>query len=187
MTANKQRGVVLIVALVLLLVVTLLGVAVMSGSALDMKMANNSQERQQAFNAAEAALSQAEAALMQSTAPQPSAFNSTCNNGLCFQGVNATSPSTCNVVPSSGTIPEDPWKLTNGLGFVVWGSSNASKHMNASNVSAQYIIEFRCYVAAASGTGTDAMFRITAYGASAASNANVMLQSTFRRSYPYPP
>jgi len=186
-TANKQRGVVLIVALVLLLVVTLLGVAVMSGSALDMKMANNSQERQQAFNAAEAALSQAESLLMKPTAPQPSAFNGTCNNGLCFLGENVGSPSSCRVVPSSGAILDDPWKLTNNLGFVVWGTGNGSKHMNANNVKAQYIIEFRCYVAAANGTGNDAMFRITAYGTSTAGNANAMLQSTFRRSYPYPP
>lgn len=177
MTANKQRGVVLIVALVLLLVVTLLGVAVMSGAALDMKMASNSQERQQAFNAAEAALSYAESSLMQAGYPQPNAFDSACDNGYCFQGVNATNPASCNVVPLSGTIPNDPWKLSSNL---VWGASNSTKHRTPPNSTAQYIIEFRCYV----GSSSDLLYRITAYGSSSTGNANVMLQSTFRRTYP---
>lgn len=186
MTANKQRGVVLIVALVLLLVVTLLGITVMNGATLDFKMTNNSQERQQAFNAAEAALSQAEASLIADTAPQPSAYNSTCDKGLCFSGVNAAVPGTCNVIPASGTIPNDPWSDT---GLKVW-ADGSGKYIQASTissdikVSARYIIEFRCYVPDAD-TGTvngNALYRITARGYSAAGNAQVMLQSAFRRS-----
>lgn len=186
MANNKQRGVVLIVALVLLLVVTLLGVAVMSGASLDMKMTNNSQERQQAFNAAEAALSQAEAFLM-NTEPAVTAYDSSCTNGLCFFGVSPDVPTSCRVIPTSNVIPNDPWSDTT---LDVWNGT--SKNRTATTISAdvtvtaKYIIEFRCYVPdAESGTSNgNKFFRITARGYSAAGNAQVMLQSTFRKSNP---
>jgi type IV pilus assembly protein PilX len=185
-TANKQRGVVLIVALVMLLVVTLLGVAVMSGASLDMKMTNNSQERQQAFNAAEAALSQAEAYLMSSTAPALTSYASSCAGGLCFFGTNAGTPGVCNVIPASNVIPSDPWTAASGLN--VW--SGTTKNMTATTISsdiavtAKYIIEFRCYVPDLENgtTNGNALYRITARGYSVAGNAEVMLQSTFRKS-----
>src|SRR5690625_7142011 len=56
-----QQGAVLLVALVLLLVITVLGATALRSASLEMRMATNSQERQQAFNAAEAALRSAEA------------------------------------------------------------------------------------------------------------------------------
>jgi type IV pilus assembly protein PilX len=205
MSMKKQRGVVLIVALLMLLVVTLLGVAVMSGATLDLKMANNSQERHQAFNVAEAALAQAEAKLMNLGLSKTDlsdgcsgskCFNASCtNNGLCFFGQRADPNSqTCSVVPASGTLANDPWSDTT---LNVWGT--ASKHqtitananvVNSNNtpLTADYIIEFRCYIdgdlgTVASGQG-DALFRITARGHSAAGNTDVMLQSTFRMKAP---
>jgi len=52
---NKQHGVVLIVALILLLVVTLLGLSVMNVSNLELKVSNNATQKAYSFEAAESA------------------------------------------------------------------------------------------------------------------------------------
>ncbi len=50
---NKQSGAVLVMSLVLLTVLTIIGVASMSSSTLEMKIASNSQQRNIAFQAAQ--------------------------------------------------------------------------------------------------------------------------------------
>jgi Tfp pilus assembly protein PilX len=50
---NRQAGAVLVMSLVLLTVLTLIGVASMSGSSLEMKAASNAQQRNTAFEAAQ--------------------------------------------------------------------------------------------------------------------------------------
>ena len=54
---NRQRGAVLIVSLILLVVMTPLGVSSMNSTSLEEKMAANSQESTRAFQAAETGLS----------------------------------------------------------------------------------------------------------------------------------
>ena len=55
-TSHGERGAVLIVSLILLVVLTLLGVSVMNMTQLEEKMASNSQEIVQTFQSAETAL-----------------------------------------------------------------------------------------------------------------------------------
>lgn len=57
---THQRGSVLIVSLMILLVLTLIGVTALGTSTLEEKMANNSQDQSLAFQAAEAALLEAQ-------------------------------------------------------------------------------------------------------------------------------
>lgn len=57
--ARRQSGAVLIVAMILLVVLTLLGVTAMNTSSLEEKMASNTQEQVHAFQAAETGISQA--------------------------------------------------------------------------------------------------------------------------------
>jgi len=57
---NKQSGAALVVSLLILLVMTLIGVSSMQTSTMEEKMASNTREHQQAFEAAEAALRAAE-------------------------------------------------------------------------------------------------------------------------------
>jgi len=57
---NRQRGVVLIVSLVMLLVVTLLAVSSMQGTVLEEKMAGNTKDRNLAFQTTESAIREAE-------------------------------------------------------------------------------------------------------------------------------
>lgn len=56
---RRQTGAVLIVAMILLVILTLLGVTAMNTTSLEEKMATNNQEQVRAFQAAETGLSQA--------------------------------------------------------------------------------------------------------------------------------
>ena len=58
--ASRQRGVVLVIALVLLAIITLLGIAVMQTTVTEERMAGNLRDRSLAFQAAEAALREGE-------------------------------------------------------------------------------------------------------------------------------
>ncbi len=57
---HRQRGAVLAVALMILLVMTMIGISGMRGTVLQERMANNTRDRNQAFQAAESALRDAE-------------------------------------------------------------------------------------------------------------------------------
>ena len=57
---HRQRGVVLVVSLIMLLVVTLLAVSSMQGTVLEEKMAGNSKDRNLAFQTTESAVREAE-------------------------------------------------------------------------------------------------------------------------------
>lgn len=81
MTASRQRGIALVVTLLLLLIVTLLGLAAMRGTLLQERMAANAMARAFAFQAAEAVLREAEAVAAGRPAP-PAAG---CNNGICVE------------------------------------------------------------------------------------------------------
>jgi len=56
-----QQGAVLLVSLMILLIMTVIGIAAMGTTTMEEKMAGNNQQRQQAFQAAETALRDAEA------------------------------------------------------------------------------------------------------------------------------
>ncbi|MFZ5594350.1 MAG: pilus assembly PilX family protein [Pseudomonadota bacterium] len=79
---TKQHGSVLIVSLMILLVLTLIGVTAMGVSTLEEKMAGNSRDQALAFQAAEAALRDAETVL--NGIATTAAFNNT--NGLYATG-----------------------------------------------------------------------------------------------------
>ena len=58
---NRQRGAVLAVSLMILLVMTMIGISGMRGTVLQERMASNTKDRNQAFQAAESAMRDAEA------------------------------------------------------------------------------------------------------------------------------
>ncbi len=66
---SRQRGAVLVVSLVLLLVMTLLGVSSMNSTTMQERMAGNLRDNNLAFQAAESALRQGEEFLRQATLP----------------------------------------------------------------------------------------------------------------------
>lgn len=75
----RQKGVSLVVVLILLLVMTLLGLAVLRGTLLEERMSSNLMDRSLGFQAAESALRRGEA--VAATAPTPP--SSGCAAGIC--------------------------------------------------------------------------------------------------------
>ena len=87
---RRERGAALVVALVFLLVMTVLGVTSMRTTTLQERMAGNLQDKNLAFQAAEAALREGEEFLQQATLPPfagangllgSSPYRSTCATG----------------------------------------------------------------------------------------------------------
>jgi len=90
-----QRGFVLIVALVLLLILTILGLAAAQSTSLEERMAGNARNRDMAFQAAEAGLRAAESCLNTGLAICTSFSNNTAGNYL-FDPNNPPPPSNFN-------------------------------------------------------------------------------------------
>ena len=65
-TRNRQHGVVLVISLLMLLVLTMIGVAATRSTTLEQRMTTNQNDQQVAFEAAEAALRSGESALSNS-------------------------------------------------------------------------------------------------------------------------
>lgn len=174
---EKQKGIVLIMVLSLLLALTILGVSSMSTSTLETRMANNFQDRNVAFQAAEAALREGER-LVESRNFDGTEFSNSCNDGLC--------ECTKNNCDFNGDNTKTFWEQD-----TVWNTS--TKHMTYSTINlgvaspAKYIIEHMGNVCPDSNisctlTGTEPrMFRITAIGYGSTINAKVILQSTYKK------
>lgn len=173
---HKQKGMVLILVLSLLLALTILGVSSMSTSTLETRMANNFQDRNAAFQAAEAALREGER-LVETKNYDGSQFDNQCTGGLCD-----CLKTSCQY---SGDNTLTFWEQD-----TVWNTS--TKHMTYTTISltelaspAKYIVEHMGNVCPESDpscvvTSTDPrMFRITAIGYGTTASAKVMLQSTY--------
>ncbi len=190
-TASRQRGAVMVIALLILLVLTVLGVAGMSSTSLEERMAGNSRDREIAFQAAETALREGEAyvqsanfANLPTDAYNPVAgndFSATCTGGFA-DGLCAPS--------SAGT--DDVWK---NAALNVWSTNNRHRTATTALTYVQsaplYIIEYigpqvtapeTAVTCAANPSPCPQMFRITARAVGGTTNARVMLQSVYKKS-----
>jgi len=174
-----QRGFVLIVALVLLLILTILGLAAAQSTSLEERMAGNARNRDMAFQAAEAGLRAAESCLNTGLAICTSFSNNTAGNYL-FDPNNPPPPSNFNT----------PLWAVNGF----WNnpanvlSYNTITGLNLPQVAVQpeIIIEQLPAIAAPGGNigqqqfggGTPMIqnYRITVLGYGGDSSATAMLQ-----------
>lgn len=183
---NTQKGVVLISSLVLLLVMTLLGVSAMNTTTLQEKMAGNNLDRERAFQAAEAALRDAEQFLEDIPAiyiPLSSAVNDDCTNGLCTKRENNAGFDFDAAEGDAGWF-EERW-LDDTLD--VWNTANKHRVYTTTlagvSSSPKYIIELLSAVdcpGSATGASDCETYRITALTAGGTTNSRVMLQSTYR-------
>ncbi|GAB6067343.1 pilus assembly protein [Methylothermus subterraneus] len=153
-----QIGAALIVSLVMLLVMTILGVAAVQSVILEERMAGNYFDRNVAFQAAEAALRQAEAVIAANAAPfdpfDQTAFNG--SNGLynTLSGSPIDIGSTASTAVPGTSLPE----VANQPVYII------------------ELIQKSC-----NGSGDNALFRITARAWGRDANTVVTLQSLFRR------
>ncbi len=80
--SSKQRGAALVVSLMMLLVMTVIGVAAVQGNIMEERMAGNYRDHNLAFQAAEVALRDAEADISSRISGLAN-FAPNCTNGLC--------------------------------------------------------------------------------------------------------
>ena len=175
---GKQRGVALLVVLMLLVIVTLLGIASMRGAIMQERMAANTTARNMSFQVAEAGLRQAEIIVRDGTPTFPSTG---CTAGRCkdaswmadaaFWG-DDQSPAGYQV-GSAVSVGED---MSISPRFIIEEFGTASTSTTGSGSSGPIDMS-----KAVPDTGpSQSVFRITSY-AKAPNGAEVILQSLYRR------
>lgn len=168
---TQQQGATLIVALVLLAIVTIVGIAGMRGSNLEMKMIASARDRAMAFEAAEAALKIVENNLIQYALKQPlpagvtipdltnvtSVFSKDCTTeqGYCFTGsIDLSKPyESCVNYDINDPVNTPLWEQAS-----IWDAASLTQTVTVAttpdgkaaagesgNMQAQYIVEFMCF------------------------------------------
>jgi type IV pilus assembly protein PilX len=167
----QQRGIVIIVSLVILVTITIIAVTSMSTSGLEERMAANYRDREVAFQSAEAALRAGEREV--ATGISNAAFDLTCTNGLC-KGYDCGVDTACTKY----------W-----LDASIWEDADTYRTYTASfsdlAAPGKYIIEYLGHIPESPRettgvTGDPRMYRITAVGTGTSPHSRVMLQSTYR-------
>lgn len=165
-----QRGAALITGLIFLVILTLIVLAGLGVSNLEERMAGNARDRDLAFQAAEAALQQAEQVLQQPALP-----NFALGTGYTPQ------------INGAGT--DSFWQTYNWSGQSITYNPGLNGGQSISGVAAQpqYVVEQMPAVTGPGSSlvvgplGSTTYYRITARGVGATTDAVVILQATFRR------
>lgn len=169
---HRQRGVALFISLVLLLVLTIIGVSAVQTTSLEERMARNTHDSVLAFQAAEAALREAES-FLQANINSTAGFTPAGNNGLWR---------------AADYGQTERWRQAG-----IWTGANSVEALTAvDNVAEQprYIVEWVATVQRSEnpsllGSSYSTLFdrievfRITARGVGGSANARVVLQSTY--------
>ena len=183
--ALRQRGMSLFPAMMFLLVLSILGVAALNSTLLQEKMAGNARDTNLAFQAAEAALRDAEADVSVNITPG-TVFSPSCTLGLC------TPPSTWPT-PSSNDISKAIDWSDAGVRRV-YGSQTGAPALPDVASQPLYVIEKLSSLPTppggsvgiginAPGSGGSA-YRLTVLSTGLRSETKVVLQSTFLVSTP---
>lgn len=164
---QQQCGATLMISLLILLVMTLIGVTAMDTSNLEEKMAGNERDHQLAFEAAEAAMRQAEEYVTNNIV-STAAFDGS-NTGLYALNSNPD-------LNASAT-----WTNSLTYGGAISSIKTAPKYIvEVMGTVGNEDINIAGY-GESSGTGTVTTFRVTARGTGGSDNSVVMLQSYFGR------
>ena len=174
---RRQQGVALIMAMVFLMILTIIGVTVMSTTSLQEKMAGNVQDKHSAFQAAESALRDAEA-IVEAWTSKPGNFAT--NSGGYYMSQPANQPpwwETVDWVAGSGAlaisgtvagVKAQPTYILEDLGELAGSGGGAGS-----------IVAGFAPPAATAGGAT--MYRITARGVGRSANAIAIVQSVYRK------
>lgn len=180
---RRERGAILIVALMFLVLLTIIGVSSMSGTALEEKMASNLREQNVAFQAAESALRDAEIDLETAIGgtgnrdPMTIATNFPASpdcTGTFTNGVCRNTNHKAQIVTAAG------WDWNSASKTVAYGSYTGAIALGGVAQQPRYVIEYLSEKDDATTTPTTRYFRITARGWGANANTTVTLQSVYR-------
>lgn len=194
---KRQSGAALIVALVLLAAISIVGVANMQSSTLEMRMAATSFERERSFVIVDAGLREAEyklstqmnlkiTDLQEDTCTGDKCFDIDCPNALCFDGEfdSGMTEIECEVSPDADSDERiNFWEQP-----TVWSTAGKYREIKIQEKVVKYIYEFLCFVPAGSApfngdapanyNSGEPLFRVTAYLEREGDRAPIMLQST---------
>lgn len=174
---RTNTGVALFISLVLLLVLTILGVSVVQTTSLEIRMARNEHDSLLAFEAAESALRDAEAALELTTStfaynnggvgglwdmPDVDDDNRWEDDAIWTDGRSIVAPTVVDAAPNQAQ-PR----------YMIEHIANVQRDENAYQ-------QDNAYNAAGSSDSVD-VFRVTALGFGGSPNSRVMLQTTYGR------
>lgn len=172
---RRQQGMSLVIALIFLIVLTILGLVSIRSSTLQERMAGNDRDRALAFEAAEAALRDAERDVLANLTPE-SPFDAACTNGLCLPATIAT--------PNWEQVP---WTGTTSRVYGV--ASGAGAYPADVSQPPRYIVELLPDLPVGAGNSLNAnvrsstsggtAYRITARGWGRRDTTQVMLQSVY--------
>ncbi len=186
---GNQRGMLLIVALLMLLLVSMIAVSTMDTTGLEMQMSSNNRLHLQVFEAAEFVLSSVEDTLIKAGNFSENSLNDTncvvvcfksnCAKGFCFSGSSATLWETCNL---NKTSAEPYFSLSQ------WAEGSDGYQIlqvPETNIVTKYIVEYWCFTAKnpaepLAETNKANRYRIIAFVTIADSHAQIMLRSTVK-------
>lgn len=169
---RRQRGVVLIVALALLLTLSFLAVGMFRSLGLEERITGNTREKQHAFFAAQSALQYAEFWLSTGNAGLPSACATT-----------STTPQVCTqaTTPSQQTLATTEWNTNFGTTFVpppivVNGTPTTQMASNQYYADPQFGIT---YLGPDPGKPGASLYQVTSQGFGGNPNAVAVVQSVY--------
>lgn len=188
MLMMQQRGAVLIISMIILLILTLLGVTSMRSSALQERMAGNTRDKHLAFEAAEAALIDAEDFL--STIATTGAFDTDGSDGLYNDDIRADTIPPGIVITDKGIADRVDWdgSVDPTMSFLTATNIGTGQGLGS---APKYVIQFissfgtdvdrynQDNAGQGSGGGKTGLFRITARGTGGSDNSVVVLQTVY--------
>lgn len=175
----RQQGISLVIVMIFLVILSVLGITAMQGSTLSSRIARNEADRNLAFQAAEAAIRDAEldikglrfdnavcvpasAGCRTERINRGDNFVSACTDGLCD-----------TLAPFTSAVWEDNTKWASGGGSVVYGSYTAAASLPTVAQQPRYLLEYF-------PIGDATVYRITAIGYGSNTSTQVMLQTAVK-------
>jgi type IV pilus assembly protein PilX len=175
---RNEKGIVLLVGLIILLVMTLVGLSATRSTLLEERMSGSTTDNNVAFQAAEAALREGERSLQ---APVLPSFN---NSGGRYVALEYANPDQAPRWEQwKGSNESSNWS-TNAIAYN--GMSTAPAPLNQASAR-YYIEEFPLVYGAGESLAADApvdelgFYRVTARGVGISGMTTVIVQSTYKR------
>jgi type IV pilus assembly protein PilX len=168
---SRQRGAALVIALIMLLVMTVLGITAMQVTRMEERMAGNSRDVNLAFQGAEAGLRDGEARI-EALGPTP-VFCTAAPCAIWLEGIWTVDPRDQPLA----------WWTTNGREYGVAGTREVTEVTRDPYVVVEHLQEIRDSLAMGHEEAPPVrdFYRVTANSAGASNTATVVLESTYVR------
>ncbi len=173
---RAQQGAILVISLILLLVMTVLGLAAMQVSRMEERMAGNQRDRNIAFQGAEAGLRDAETRIRDMVARPDTCASAPCAVPSVWER---------NALAANNLRNEDAaWWVANALEY----GEPGDQEMDESTVDPRVLIEDAGFVPDSLTVGHGPpdgrnFYRITAHSTGTTANARAVLESTYTRRF----